>query len=296
MLKKSNFKFPPPADLVNIGYQFFVMIIIIFHYFSIPLAGYFLIYHVFIILFLLWLSNIKENKYTSWLRDFNPIIIIPTSFTELHYLVHNVNPVDFDQLLINIDYAIFGVHPTVWLEPHSSPVLIEYLQIIYAVFYFLPILLAGILYKRKDWEGFHYFVFVIVFGFYFSYLTYFFVPAIGPRFTLDHLQTGPVTGMWLTDGIRYTLNTLENIQRDAFPSGHTEITLLTMIFAWRYSRKFFWVLCVVGSSLILSTVVLRYHYVIDVIAGILLTIIVVQLSEPLYLRLSKFNNDKDSRV
>ncbi len=292
MLKISYFKFPPPADLVNIGYQLFVMIIIIFHYFSIPPAPYFLIYHVLIILFLLWLSNAKENKYIGWLRDFNPVIIIPTSFMELHYLVHNVNPVDFDQLLINIDYAIFGIHPTVWLEPYSSPVLVEYLQIVYAVFYFLPIILAGILYKRTDWEGFHYFVFVIVFGFYFSYLTYFFVPAIGPRFTLDHLQTGPLTGLWLTEGIRYTLNTLENIQRDAFPSGHTEITLLTMIFAWRYSRKFFWILSILGSSLILSTVILRYHYVIDVVAGILITIIVVLLSEPLYDRLRKFSTDR----
>jgi membrane-associated phospholipid phosphatase len=141
-------------------------------------------------------------------------------------------------------------------------------------------------------EGFHYFVFIIVFGFYFSYLTYFFVPAIGPRFTLDHLQTGPVTGLWLTDGIRHTLNTLENVQRDAFPSGHTEITLLTMFFAWRYSKAFFWILSIVGSSLVVSTVFLRYHYVIDVIAGILLTGIVILLAEPLYNFLKRWSNRK----
>jgi membrane-associated phospholipid phosphatase len=289
-LKNTTFKFPPPADLVNIGYQLFIMILIIFHYFSIPLAPYFLVYHVVIILFLLWLSNTNDNKVICWLRNFNLLIIIPTSFTELHYLVHNVSPVDFDQLLIEIDYAIFGVHPTVWLEPYSHPILIEYLQIVYAVFYFLPIILALILYKRKDWEGFQYFIFIIVFGFYFSYLTYFFVPAIGPRFTLDHLQIGPVTGLWLTEGIRYTLNTLENIQRDAFPSGHTEITLLTMFFAWRYSKPFFWILSVLGISLIASTVILRYHYVIDVVAGILLTIIVLLICAPLYDRLRKLSS------
>ena len=58
-----------------------------------------------------------------------------------------------------------------------------------------------------------------------------------------------------------------------------------MYFAWRFSRKFFWVLSVIGSSLILSTVILRYHYVVDVFAGILLTIIIILLSEPLYKRL-----------
>jgi membrane-associated phospholipid phosphatase len=258
------------------------MITIVFHYFSVRNAGFFLVCHVLIIGFLFWLSNAGNNKLTRWLRYFNPIIIIPINFSELHYLVHDVNPVDFDQLLINIDYAVFGVHPTIWLEDWSPPVLIEYFQIVYAIFYFLPIILAVVLYRSKSWDDFHFFVFVIVFGFFLSYATYFFVPAIGPRFTLDHLQSTPVTGLWLTESIRYTLNTLENIQRDAFPSGHTEITLLTMIYAWKFSRKFFWMLLVIGTSLIFSTVYLRYHYVIDVLSGILLAVIVVYLARPLY--------------
>jgi len=287
-LGKSPFLIPPPADQINIGYQMFMMVTITFHYFSIPNAGFFLVYHILIIGFLLWLSNAANGKFVKWLRDFNPVIIIPSNFTELHYLVHNVNPIDYDQLLINIDYGIFGVHPTIWLENLSPPLLIEYFQIVYALFYFLPIILATLLYKRKAKDDFHFFVFVIVFGFYLSYATYFFVPAIGPRFTLNHLHTAPVTGLWFTESIRYTLNVLENIQRDAFPSGHTEITLLTMIYAWHYSRKFFWILSVIGTSLIISTVYLRYHYVIDVIAGILLALIVVFLAKPLYQSLLRF--------
>ena len=82
------------------------MITIIFHFYSVPNAGYFLLYHILIILFLLWLPNARENIFIRWLRNFNPIIIIPTNFSELYYLVHNVNPVDFDQLLIDIDYSI----------------------------------------------------------------------------------------------------------------------------------------------------------------------------------------------
>ena len=81
---------------------------------------------------------------------------------------------------------------------------------------FLTIILAYILYRRKAYDDFDYFTFIIVFGFYLSYLGYFIVPAIGPRFTLDHLQTFPVTGIWATDAIRHTLDKLENIQRDAF--------------------------------------------------------------------------------
>ena len=125
----SEMRIPRPADLVTIGYQVFIMITVSFHFFSVSNPGILLAYHVLVIIFLVWLPYAKPNKLIRWLRTFNPLIIIPTNFHELHYLVHNVNPVDFDQLLIKIDYAIFGVHPTLWLEQFSHPVLIEYLQI-----------------------------------------------------------------------------------------------------------------------------------------------------------------------
>ena len=259
-----------------------MMLVIVFHFFSVPNPIRLLLYHLIIIIFLLWITNTPETRIVRWFKNFNPLIIIPTSFHELHYLVHNVNPVDFDQLLINIDYAMFGVHPTIWLEKWAHPVAVEYFQIIYTTFYFLPIILAYILFKRKKARDYDYFLFLIVFGFYLSYIFYFLVPAVGPRFTLNHLQTFPVEGLWLTEGIRQTLDTLENIQRDAFPSGHTAITLVVVIYAWKYSKPYFWILTVVGSSLLFSTVYLRYHYVVDVIAGILLTLVMITIARPLF--------------
>jgi membrane-associated phospholipid phosphatase len=228
-----------------------------------------------------------NGKIVNFIRNWSPVIIIPTNFGELHYLVHSVNPIDLDSLLIELDLIIFGVHPTVWLEKFSVPWFTEYLQWIYSTFYFLPIILGGILYRQGRFLEFYFFVFVIVFGFYLSYFGYFLVPAIGPRFTINHLQTEPVTGIWLTTGIRDLLNQLENIQRDAFPSGHTEITLLTMIYAKRYSKSYYYILLVIGISLIISTVYLRYHYVVDVVAGILLAIIVYLLAPWLFSKIRK---------
>jgi membrane-associated phospholipid phosphatase len=258
------------------------MIVICFHFLSVPYRGILLGSHLLVIGLLAWLPYVKTNRLIKWLKTFNPLIIIPLNFHELHYLVHNVNPVDFDALLIKIDYAIFGIHPTLWLEQYSNPVLVEYLQIVYGTFYFLPLILVLILCKRKEHDNVNFFIYIIVLGFYISYITYFIVPAIGPRFTLDHLQRSPVTGLWLTQFIIDTLNFLENIQRDAFPSGHTEMTILTMIYAWRFSKKYFSVLMIIGTSMIFSTVFLRYHYVIDVIAGALLASVVYIIAEPLY--------------
>jgi membrane-associated phospholipid phosphatase len=100
----------------------------------------------------------------------------------------------------------------------------------------------------------------------------------------------PVTGLWVTQLIIDTLNFLEDIQRDAFPSGHTEMTILTMIYAWKFSKKYFSVLMIIGTSMIISTVFLRYHYVIDVIAGALLASVVYFIAEPLYQLLKNWSD------
>ena len=58
--------------------------------------------------------------------------------------------------------------------------------------------------------------------------------------------------------------------RDCFPSGHTEIALVVLLYAWRFERRYFCGLLPAVGLLLFSTVYLRYHYVVDVLAGALL--------------------------
>ena len=51
------------------------------------------------------------------------------------------------------------------------------------------------------------------------------------------------------------------------PSGHTAIGLIVLFLAYRYARLLFYIFCPIVAALILSTVYLRHHYVIDVFAG-----------------------------
>jgi membrane-associated phospholipid phosphatase len=59
----------------------------------------------------------------------------------------------------------------------------------------------------------------------------------------------------------------EIVQRDAFPSGHTELSLLVVYLSHHYKLKTRWIITALATLLIFSTVYLRYHYVVDVIAG-----------------------------
>jgi membrane-associated phospholipid phosphatase len=55
-----------------------------------------------------------------------------------------------------------------------------------------------------------------------------------------------------------------------FPSLHVGISFVVWLYAFRNSRKLFWILSPLVLSLFVSTIYLRYHYLIDVVAGLVL--------------------------
>jgi membrane-associated phospholipid phosphatase len=221
------------------------------------------------------------------IRGWYPVALIPITYKELSYLIPLIHSRDFDPTLAAIDHRFLGVHPTVWLERMTWPPLTEVLQLTYSTYYFLPLVLGIVLWRRRSPETFHFWVFIIVLGFYLSYLGYIAVPAIGPRFlpSIVEAQTIPLTGVWLFQPVREMLDHAEGITRDCFPSGHTELTLLVLFYSRRFSRKVFWWLLPLGTGVIVSTVYLRYHYVIDVVAGAIITGVIVMIANPLYRRL-----------
>ncbi len=207
------------------------------------------------------------------------VITIVFVFNSLGTLIDAVHPRRFDRILIAADYAIFGVHPTIWIERFITPARTAVLQVAYISYYFMPIALAVTLIAHSRDAEFEEAWFGIVLCFYLSYLGYLLVPAVGPRFTLDHLQTRHLEAGQFITALQETLNGLERNKTDAFPSGHTAVALVSLYYAGKTGEKMlFWVLLPLVLALVASTVYLRYHYVVDVIAGILLAGITVLIA------------------
>ncbi|TAL24182.1 MAG: phosphatase PAP2 family protein [Nitrospirae bacterium] len=224
-----------------------------------------------------------KNRFLRFTYDLIfPVITVLIIFDSLGWIVHYINPVDIDPLLIKLDYMIFGNHPTVMLEAIMNPLLTDILQIAYSTYYFLPVIFGIVLIKNDQREEFNRSLFLILFCFYLSYIGYIIWPAIGPRFTLDHLQTQKLRGFLIAEPIQNLLNRLEGVKRDAFPSGHTGIALTVLFLAYRYNRRLFLIYLPVVTLLIISTVYCRYHYVVDVIAGFGLTAITFLIGERYY--------------
>jgi membrane-associated phospholipid phosphatase len=200
------------------------------------------------------------------LRWWYPVLFYGVMFMETGPMVPAIHPHDFDAELGAIDRFLFGVNPTVWLQKVHHPLLSEYLQLCYAAYYFLPLAAGAQLIRRRGTRAFSDGLAVISLAFYGSYLCYFFVPSIGPRFTIPHDTL--LHGLWTFDAVHHFLAGAEGRMHDCFPSGHTAITIIALIYAWRAHRPTFFALLPVGLGLIFSTVYLRYHYVIDLLAAL----------------------------
>jgi len=196
-------------------------------------------------------------------------------------MVKPIRVYDYDDWFIAIDRWMFGTDPTHFLHQFSSPLLTEILQIVYGMFYLLPIILCLSLLKKDRFVALDFALFSIIYGFFLSYLGYFSLPGIGPRFTLHDFSTinQALPGLHFTNYLREMTNTGEGIpsgtlnpaavvQRDVFPSGHTMITLFVMYLSVRLRSRSRYFFIPIGSLLIFSTVYLWYHYVIDLIGGL----------------------------
>ena len=64
------------------------------------------------------------------------------------------------------------------------------------------------------------------------------------------------------------------------------IATAVLIVAWRRFRRLFWYLLPVAALLVLSTMYCRYHYLVDVIAGVVLAFATVPLGDRFYDRLT----------
>ena len=235
---------------------------------------------LFFALFLMILVISSPVRILKVVRDWLPILFFFSIFFNLHSLIDSLNPGDYDESLIRVDQLIFGTQPSLWMEKFIRPALTDFTTICYSLFYFYPIAFAAILYLRKSkFRDFRKYATSIILCFYLGFLGYILVPAIGPRFTLEYTQE--LKGSSFSENIRSTIDEMESTKRDVFPSLHNAITLLILLFAFKYEKKFFYPFLPVALGLFLGTIYLRYHYGIDLIFGWILGLICFRLGADL---------------
>lgn len=216
----------------------------------------------------------KKSRLFTVLRNALPFLIAIAIYTNLHDTIHFVNPHDVQDLFLKADIWIFGVEPTLWAQRFYHPTITEILSFCYASYLPLTILIPVVLYlQRRDFEA-RLTLITIVLCFYVGYLFYIIFPTVPPRLWIADQFTYRLEGGMLLNTQRAMVSISESSSRAAFPSLHAAITLLTLIFSFRFVRKLFWFLLPLGIGLIVATVYLRHHYVVDLFAGFILALVV----------------------
>jgi membrane-associated phospholipid phosphatase len=226
------------------------------------------------LLFLLWLALARwpRSPQVKGLRETVPLLACLLIYTNLHDTIGFVNPHDVHHYLVALDQALFGVQPCVWAERLITPARTELMQFLYLNFFWIAPSTSAILLLRRRWPEFRRATFGVITCFFLGYALYVIFPAAPPRLVLvyqftKNLRGYPVGFSTLSAG---AFSLLPVDSRAAFPSLHTAASTAALVYAWRHVRPWFWVLVPFVIGLWASTIYLRHHYFVDLVAGWLL--------------------------
>lgn len=172
-----------------------------------------------------------------------------------------------DRWLALIDQTLFGGDPTTWFTPILSQGGVLLLQICYTSYFFLALVVVVVVLARKRYRSFLSYTAVIIGCFFTTYVGYYLWPAYGPRVFYEYAEALPHSA--LSEAIYRAIDTADLIHLNAFPSGHTAVTLVYLAILFEESRRLAWIFLPLVLGLIVATVALRYHYLIDVVAGVI---------------------------
>jgi membrane-associated phospholipid phosphatase len=218
----------------------------------------------------------------STLRPIMPLFVMIYSYPLIPLAIGAGGTPDQDFTLQRLDTWMFGGRdPLVYLQAVITPFSSEWLAFCYSTYGLLFLAVFGCLYLKEDQEPIQDLLWMTTSALALGYFCYTLVPAVGPLFT--HHFSVPLDLYYMED-IKAALIDRTRIDRDCFPSLHTAIGLITLVAAWRHIRFLFWLFLPITGWIPLACVYLRYHYVIDVLAGALLAGILILLSSELAFR------------
>jgi membrane-associated phospholipid phosphatase len=241
-----------------------------------------------------------RNRALDFFRHFYPVLLYAGLYRETAALNQMVHRGYLDAFFYRLDEQIFGGAPSFAFMAAFPCRLIS--EIFYAAYFSYYLMIGGVglaLFFRQRAQFYHY-ISVTSFVFYVCYLIYIFLPVVGPQIyypNLSHITLPadqmpavvPAFPAAVQEGIFYRI--MEVIYKyfespgAAFPSSHVAIAIVTVYFSFLYLPKIRWPHLVMVVLLCLATVYCRYHFAIDVVAGVLMAAVTLPIGNELYRRL-----------
>lgn len=197
------------------------------------------------------------------------------SFLELQWILPAASGPAVDGELHAIDLRLFGIEPALAFERFVSPQSTEWFSFFY--YGYFPLLAAHVLpllFLGKDQRVLTTFGFGILWLYCVGHVFYTVVPAYGPYAHLAFQR--PLEGALWWPLVKSTVASVDGSARtDVFPSLHTAGSVFLVLYAFKARKsapfKYTWLpLAFVVSQIVVATMFLRWHYLIDICAGLVL--------------------------
>jgi len=263
-------------DKVLLGYSLLMVAALLL--FGRPLQEYgdeiaFYISTAFLVLIIGRFLGEQDGRFRHFLRYLYPVLLFMFLYRATGGMMFLYFDHFFDTQLVAFEKAIFGIHPTLYIDEHMlNVVTTEILSACYFLYYpLVPVFMAAV-YIRGDYGVLKESMAAVCLTFVMSYLLFALFPVEGPRWHFAgvylHQIEGPVFRPMVDLVIRNGA-----VRGGCMPSSHFGVTLVLLIYAARYYRRWLWLLIPVTLGLAGGTVWGRFHYVSDVVVGGLIAVL-----------------------
>lgn len=194
-----------------------------------------------------------------------------------------------DGALAALDARLFPVAPAVWLERFNRRPIVEWLSLFYMGFHALNGAWAvAVLWRLRAGRAAHEYLVGTAFLYAVAQLTYLAVPAAGPAVHLATRFSAPLDGGFFWGIVSGSLGAA-SVVRDCFPSVHTACSIWLTLFALRQARAARaprWPIAAAltafaAAQIVAATLVLRWHWGVDVLAGAALAVVTAWIAPKL---------------
>lgn len=195
------------------------------------------------------------------------LVGLPAVFSSLCWVLPGLHSEPWHLVWYRLDLALFGCDVTAPLRAALPAATAVALQVVYACFYLVPIaavVLSGLVRGRHAFDRA---LAAVVGGFLLSYLGYLWFPTLGPK---DVLQADLSHANAVAEWLRVETDAAEANPWDCFPSGHTMMSLVGAFVVRRHAPRWFAPVLALALAIAFSTLALRYHWPVDVVAGAVL--------------------------
>jgi membrane-associated phospholipid phosphatase len=118
-------------------------------------------------------------------------------------------------------------------------------------------------------------------SFFVFYIIFIIIPVAGPQFYYSYPDNQVPDGYFFSRVMR-SIQDMGEKPTGAFPSSHVGLTIIAMILLYENARKYFYIILPVTIILVASTIYIKAHYMIDVIAAFILTPLIFLLSKKIF--------------